>query len=170
MEYLINEDLIQHINNGTFSIDEIDALIEVRDFINRTASRDYIDNETVDSLKTRYGTSPAVISWGDYFQTEIAYGKINGVIENIQSAVAAVKFDIMSSHVIFAEKGISFHEWVEIRYEEAMSGTSSMKREDIDEAVHLKILRDYYVSLGIKGVFTPAEEMWYNAYKEDVAV
>ena len=170
MEYLINEDIIQHINNGEFTIDEIEALIEIRKFINRTSSRDYIDNGLVDSLKIRYGTAPVVTTWGDYFQTEIAYGKINGEIVNIQSAVDTVKFDIMSSHVIFSGKGISFHEWIESRYEEAMNNPSAMKEEEIEEALHLKILRDYHVTLGITGVFTAAEEMWYNAYKEDVAV
>ncbi|HPQ55292.1 MAG TPA: hypothetical protein PK253_18725 [Spirochaetota bacterium] len=170
MDYLINEDIIQHINNGVFSVEEIDALIDIRDFINRTASKEYIDNGKLESLKERFGTSPVVTTWGDYFQTEIAYNKVNGIIENVQSAVETVKFDIMSCHVIFSQKGISFHEWVESRFETAMTGMALMREEDVEEAVHLKILKDYYVSLGVTGVFTAAEEMWYNAYKEDVAV
>ena len=118
----------------------------------------------------KYNTMPTVVTWGDYFQMELAYELRNSSLEDFTRAVDTVKFDIISSYQIFFEKEPIFYEWVESNYNKIKSERDKFSEEEHEEAFHLKILKDYYINLGIINKFSKEEMVWYNSYKEVVAV
>ncbi len=170
MDYIINESLVPHINDGTISLEEIHALVSIRDFVNRVSSKEYMHKSDINSIRERFGSAPTVTTWGDYFQTELAFEKVRSGEPDLVSAAGTVKFDIISSHTIFSEKDTAFFEWVERNFTACISHPSEMTDEEKEEALHLKILLDYYVNLGINGNFTQAELAWYMDYREQCAV
>jgi len=111
-----------------------------------------------------------VVTWGDYFQTELAFELMDLSDEEFRKAIETVKFDIISSFIIFSEKGIDFFEWVDSNYETYLSLKNDVQEEDLKEALHLKILKDYFVSLQITNIFTKQEMKWHSGFKEGIAV
>lgn len=170
MEYIINEELIPLINGGKLNAFKIECLIEIRDFVNRVSTHNYLDDETVARIYRKHNAYPTVITWGDYFQTELAFDIVNLSDGDFDKAVSTIKYDVISSFIIFSEKDISFFDWVESNYQYLTSIKDKLSEKEYEEAEHLKILKDYYVSLGIVDEFSEEELDWYNSYKEAVAV
>ncbi len=170
MEKIINQELIPLINNGQLSIPKIHSLISLREFINRIASKPYMRNDDISKIHDKYHVFPTVTSWGDYFQVELVHDILNYPDNDFIKAINTVKFDIISSHIIFSEKRASFFRQVNDWYDDISSKQEGVSLEDYEEICHLKILKDYYVNLGIEEKFTSQEINWYEEYKEAVAV
>ena len=170
MEYILNEELIPMINNGNLDITKIQCLLLVREFIDRISTTKYLEDNIVDKIVETHKTKPSVITWGDYFQTELAYDLQSESVEDFIKAVDTVKYDIISSYEIFSEKNELFFEWVENNYNEKEAEKDSFSKDEYEEAFHLNILKDYYSSLKICNNFTPNELSWYNNFKEAMAV
>jgi len=170
MEFIINEEHIPMINNGKLNISKIYLLISLKEFIDNISSNSYMSDDVVLNIKKRYNEIPTVITWGDYFQTELVFEMLDSSDEDFQRAVNIIKFDIISSYIIFSGKLISFMDWVEDNFQYIQSRKDQFSSEEYEEAFHLKILKDYYINLGIVNNFSSEEMDWYNIYKEDIAV
>ena len=170
MEFILNEELIPFVNSGKMGLSEIESLILIREFINRISSRKYIEDEVVSEVYRKHDALPTVITWGDYFLTELVYDIINSADKNFKKAIATIKYDIISSHIIFSDKDGVFFEWVESNYQLFKPVDNDIPCDEYEEAVHLKILKDYYVGLGIVDRFTKEELSWYGSYEEATAV
>jgi hypothetical protein len=168
MEFILNEELVPMINNGMLNMEKILCLIEIKEFVDRVASKNYLDEHIVNKIEEKYGVKPSVITWGDYFQTETAYDLQWKTEEDYQYAVETIKFDILSSQEIFTDKGRFLFDWVEQNYNSVESDFSNenVTEQEYKEALHLKILKDYYSNMKIKDNFTTAEKLWYNEFKE----
>ncbi len=164
MEYILNDELIPMVNNGSLSITKIQCLLLIKEFIDRISTAKYLEDKIVNKIFETQKTMPSVITWGDYFQTELAYDLQDESDEDFIRAVDTVKYDIISSYEIFSGKSESFLEWVEDSYNEEETGKEN------EEALHLNKLKDYYSSLKIRNNFTPYELSWYNNFKEAIAV
>ncbi|MBN2039629.1 MAG: hypothetical protein JW864_06285 [Spirochaetes bacterium] len=170
MEFILNEELITMVNNGSLNMSKIHCLISVKEFIDRISTSKYLEDHIIEKIEQKYNTRPAVTSWGDYFQTELAYDLQFKSDEDFYKAVDTVKYDIMSSYEIFANKNDFFFEWVENNYNEMESGRDNVSEEEYEEAFHLNILKDYYSSMKITDKFTKEERCWYNNFKDAKAV
>ena len=170
MKHLINEAVIEMINNGLLHFGRIGSLIYIKEFIDRISSASYIDDETVKMLKDKYGVIPNIITWGDYFQTEIASSTLKASDFEFEKAVATVRFDMIASHYIFFEKEQSFFEWVSASFEDLSGLDYEALNEEEKEIVHLHCLMNYYKNLGIEDRFSETEMKWFNLYSEAVAV
>jgi len=113
---------------------------------------------------------PNIISWGDYFQTEMASSLVDLTDEQFKKAVSTVKFDMISCHHIFSEKEDSFFKWVDDTYYELMAREIEIFTEEEEDIIHLKILKEYYVDLSVVDNFTETEVSWYSEFSEAVAI
>lgn len=169
MEYLLNDELIPLVNNGQLSLDKVECLIGIKEFVDRVCTKPFIAEKTVNEIYAKYKEYPTVKTWGEYFQTELVHDILGLSDEEFQKALDTVKYDIISSHMIFDGKDSSFYEWIIINYN-MCSNKDKASQQDFEEALHLKILMEYYQSLGIKDKFTYEEMTWYHSFKQAVAV
>lgn len=170
MEFILNEELIPMVNNGSLNITKIHCLLYIKEFIDRIANTKYLEDNVVEKIVMTHKTKPSVITWGDYFQTELAYDLQGGSDEDFIKATDTIKYDIMSSYEIFSDKNSLFFEWVEYNYNEKELSKNEISEDEYNEAFHLNILKDYYSSMKINSNFTPEEMDWYNNFKEALAV
>lgn len=170
MRELITEAVLPVINENGLSSERLMHLIYLRDFINRISSRNYLNDQDLQKIYEKYGVLPHIVSWGDFFQAELATTLRNASDDEFYRSYEAVKFDMISSYKIFKEKGQEFFNWVENTFS-WLSGKEKASYSDEDkEIIHLKILMDYYLELGINGEFTDSELYWHSSFKEAAAI
>ncbi|OHD64751.1 MAG: hypothetical protein A2176_10500 [Spirochaetes bacterium RBG_13_51_14] len=170
MEELINESIMPMLNDGTVSIDRINNLIYIKTFVDRISTKSYIDKETARQLHKKYGVNPNIITWGDYFQTEMAVSLMVLPDDEFNRAVETLKFDMVASWIIFCEKDGSFFEWVESTHAMIKENKNGGYTEEEEEILHLKILKDYYTNLGLINNFTESEMSWFTGFQEATAI
>ncbi len=170
MQDLINESLITMVNDGTISIGRVGRLVYVKDFIDRISTKAYIREETAEELRKKYGVRPTIVTWGDYFQTEMATSLMVVPDDEFNRAVDTLKFDMVASWVIFSEKDGSFFKWVDETYHDIINSKSAGYTEEEEEILHLKILRDYFTDLGLADCFTVDEMRWFEGFEEEKVV
>ncbi len=170
MNNIINRAIIPVINEKGISSLRMTHLIYIKEFIERISSKPYMKEDELVRLENQFGVRPDIISWGDYFQAEIATSMIHKDDDEFMKAFETIKFDMMSSYFIFKEKGSEFFEWVENSF-------NNIDIDDIDnlcdedkEIVHLKILMDYYQEIGITDRFSESEINWHSSFKEALAI
>jgi len=170
MQELINESIITMVNDGSLSIGRINSLIYIKTFIDRISAKKYIDEEAAQELQKKYGVRPNIITWGDYFQTEMATSLMVIPDEEFKRALATLKFDMAASWTIFCQKDEAFFEWVENTYQEITHAKSDNYTEEEEEILHLRILMEYYTNLGLVNNFTEAEMKWFSGFEEAEAI
>jgi len=165
MYELINRAVIPVINEGEVSYARLTNLIYIKELIDRIAATKFVDDSAVSELQKKYGVKPDIITWGDYFQSQMAAAFRDKSDPEFIKAVETVKFDMISSYLIFSEKGPEFFEWVRDSYYAVLMEGDDYSHEDEAEIKHLKILMDYYTEIGIADRFTEAEMSWYSTFK-----
>jgi hypothetical protein len=170
MKHLINEAILPMINSGSMSLYRIEELVYIKEFIDRNTSKKYLETEDVEKIKAKYGVMPNVITWGDYFQTEMATALRDKSDEEFMRAVNTVKFDIISSNMIFSSKPSEFFEWVDKSYFEILVNDKTDFNDEEKEIIHLKIMKDYYSDMCVVDNFTQAEMKWYLSFEEAAAI
>ena len=170
MREIVNEAIIPMINDGLMSMKRIRDLVHIKEFIDRVSTCQYIEEKDVNTLHDRYGVTPSVITWGDYFQTDLASSLLVVTDEEFEQVINTVKFDIISSYEIFSGKDKEFFSWVEDTHVKIMIDHGDSYSEEEEEIIHLKILMDYYLNMGLVDNFTDSEKEWYASYREAMAV
>jgi hypothetical protein len=170
MKEILNNALIPMVNEGLIGASRIISLIEIKEFIDNISTRGYIEKRDADEISKKYGVMPDIITWGDYFQTELASSLVNKTDEEFFLAIETVKYDMISSCIIFSEKESDFFQWVDESYYQILSSSRDEHTDEEKEIVHLKILKDYYLDLGITDNFSEATLEWYNSFKEAMAI
>ena len=173
MDKLVNEAVIPVINANQADSQRIQALISIKELVDRLASVSYLEVEEIKRLEKEYGTKPGICTWGDYFQAELATNFLGSSDDEFFRAIDTVRFDIIASVIIFSEKDDRFMKWVESRYLEAIieNETNHNSMSDGDKEIyHLKILKDYYTDMGLLDKLTDVDIEWFNSYSEARAV
>lgn len=170
MKELVNEAIMPLINNGNVSVRRMNNLIDLKIFIDSISTKNYIDLKTQEDIVKKYGVMPDIITWGDYFQTTLASSLIDLSDEEFSKVLDTVKYDMVSSYLIFTEKEPDFFEWVDFSFFEIVAKRKDNFTKEEEEIVHLKILKDYYTDLGIVDNFSKSLLKWYSSFKEALAI
>ncbi|MBN1532540.1 MAG: hypothetical protein JXA20_07755 [Spirochaetes bacterium] len=170
MTSLVNEAVLGMINDGYLSGSKIRRLIEIKELVDRISVKKYLEEEDTRELFHRYGVLPNVVTWGDYFQTELATTLKELSDSAFERVIDTVRYDLISSYIIFSAQSGAFFEWVEANHAVIVPCGEGGHTEEENEILHLKILKDYYVNLGIVNAFTDAELAWHESYVEAAAV
>ncbi len=170
MNNLINRAIIPIINDRGITSERMLQLIYIKDFIDRISAKPYMKDEELVRLEAQYSVTPDIISWGDYFQAEMATSMKDESDDEFLKALETVKFDMISSYLIFKDKGSEFFEWIENSFNNIVIDDVKILSDEDKEIVHLKILMDYYREIGITGNFFESELNWYSSFKEALAI
>ncbi|SRR6056297_304428 len=173
MEILMNEAVIPVIDSSHVDVERIKALVSIKEMIDRLTAADYLHPDEINSLERKYGAKPTVCTWGDYFQAELATQFSGSSDKDFYRAIDTVRFDIISSIMIFSNKDQTFMNWVDAQFQEvkgARGDDTSKMTEDEKEIYHLKILMDYYTSMQLKDALSDADTKWFTMYSEARAV
>lgn len=170
MKHIINEAIIPLLNEGFISNSQMHDLIEIKEFIDRVSTREYVSPEEQEVIYNKLGVYPTLLTWGDYFQSDLAlYGR-NSSDDEFSTVVDTIKFDVMSSHSLFSGNKREFADWIEASYLLYNELDPEKMSEDEQEIMHLKILKDYFYNMGIVDNFTEAEKQWYMSFRQEKAV
>jgi len=160
----INPGLRDMMRDGLFSPKKIAALIRLKKFVDQIATCNYLTEEEVASLGKKYGTVPDILTWGDYFQTEIGSMHFAASDEEFVTIVDTIRFDLISSYKIFHNKPEEFFTMIEAEALCARGAENEWSEEEA-EMVHLSILKDYYLNLGLKKALIPDVDLkWYEDF------
>ncbi|NLV66533.1 MAG: hypothetical protein GXY14_02545 [Spirochaetes bacterium] len=170
MRELITEAVLPVINENGLSSERLLHLIYLRDFINRISSRNYLNEDDLGKLFEKYGALPHIVSWGDFFQAELATTLRNAPDDEFYKAYEAIKFDMISSYKIFKDKGEDFFKWIDNSSGWIAGKDEAFCSDEEKEILHLRILMDYFLELGINGEFTDSELYWHSSFKEAMAI
>lgn len=162
----MNEHLDEIIKINDLSERRVDAFNTIKEFIDRISTKKYLEQETLGNLKDQFGVLPNIVTWGDYFQTELAASLLMLTDDEFAMALDTLKFDMISSYIIFHGKGKRFFRWILEECDDITEKETADYDEAEEELVHLKILMDYFVNLGLKDNFTPEEMRWYKDFEE----
>jgi len=170
MNSLINTSVIPLINTMGMSSLRMTHLIYIKEFIDRISTKSYLHDDEVKRLVEQFGVKPDVISWGDYFQSEIATSTKNLSDEEFMKVFETIKFDMISSYIIFKNKGTDFFEWIENSFANINKKEPHQMADEDGEIIHLRILMSYYTEMGIADRFFESELKWHSSFSEAFAV
>lgn len=161
--YGINPELHRMVKEGLLGERKLEALREIRSFVNRLASTRFVSVAEAEKIRQKTGVLPDILTWGDYFQTEIASRDFDLSDSDFLRIIDTVKFDLISAVLIFQEKPVSFI--LEAREAELPLSARDTLTEEEEEALHLSILARYYQELGLeKSVLSETDEIWFHGF------
>ena len=170
MDSVLNKAIMPLINSMGISALRMVYLIYIKEFIDRISSKKYMQEDEVKRLEERFGEKPDVITWGDYFQTEIATTAKTLSDEEFMKIFETLKFDMISSYIIFKNKGTDFFEWIENSYSAIEMKPAAKLTDEDNEILHLRILMNYYKEMGLVDGFFESELKWHASFSDALAV
>ncbi len=153
------------VNKGQLSAKKIVALIELKELVEKYSQVPFISEEEILQIQEKYGARPEIITWGDYFQTEVASRYFYLSDEDFIKIVNTIHFDLISSILIFKNKSEEFKKRIK---EEALI-LNGLEKEQITEEdeqiLHLSILLQYFEEMGLEKATVSKEEMdWFQSF------
>jgi hypothetical protein len=141
---------LEYVEKKLLSPSKIQMLARIKQFIDGKSNLNYLNEIQVQELTKKYHARPSVITWGDYFQSELAEDHHLKSDAEFEKIVQTVQFDIIASILIFQGKNENFLSHVDEQYRNVVrkSNNEPLSKED-QEAVHLGILKSYYLSMGL---------------------
>ena len=170
MNSLINRAVIPLINRMGISSLRMMNLIYIKEFIDRISTKSYFHEDELERLERQFGVKPDIITWGDYFQAEIATSAKTLNDDEFMKIFETVKFDMISSYIIFKNKGTDFFEWIERLYSDIEMKDVDLLTDDDKTIMHLRILMSYYTEIGIADRFFESELKWHSSFSNALAV
>lgn len=161
----LNPELSAMALRGQLSGRKLADLIRLREIVDRFATCRYVSEDALKKLVERFGVGPDIVSWGDYFQTEIASlyhslsdGEFSGIVDT-------VRFDLIAASKIFAGKPEEFFASVESNGLAAYGCDRESWGPEEEEQAHLYILLQYYRELGLdKATLSAQDEEWFAGF------
>lgn len=168
----VNPELLPMIRQGLISPEKLAILVDLAEIVDRFSTTLFTEVEVQEKLKEQFGVLPDIITWGDYFQTEVASRYFLETEESLRKIVDTIRFDLISAHLIFAGKPEYYKN--NVRSEALVSkgiDTVLWKNEE-EESIHLEILLDYFENLGLGNrPLSLQDKVWYEAFNiKEVAV
>lgn len=161
----LNPELSEMALRGLLSGRKIAELVRLKETVDRFAVSKYVSDDALKKLVERYGVGPDIVTWGDYFQTEIAslYNELPD--RDFSKIIDTVRFDLISAVKIFQGKSPEFFNMVEADGLAAYGMPRETWSEREEEQAHLYILMQYYHELGLAAAaLAPADETWFNGF------
>lgn len=161
----LNRELNDMVLRGQLSGRKIAELIRLKELADRFATRKYVSEEELAVLVEKFGTGPDILTWGDYFQTEVGSEYFAHTDEDFATIVDTVRFDLISAVKIFKAKSEEFQQQV---HDDGMAAYGKPRDEWTpveEEQAHLYILLNYFRELGMSTtVLSVEDETWFEGF------
>ncbi|WP_078124097.1 hypothetical protein [Leptospira alexanderi] len=162
----LNPELFDMMKQGKLSTGKILDLIALKELVDRFATTPFIEEDKIAQIKKRTGVEPDILTWGDYFQTEIASRYFEKSETEFKKILETIRFDLISAHLIFSGKPEYFQDSVRGQALISKSIDSTFWTLEDQEAVHLEILLEYYTQMGIgEKPLTISDRIWYESFE-----
>ncbi len=153
------------VQRGQFSPNKIDELKRLYTLVDGYAGAPYLSEEEVVRLTERFGAAPDILTWADYFQTEVGSRYFMVTDEEFTKIVDTVRYDLISAVLIFQGKSAEFLEEVEANGLIARSMDPALWGLAEEEAAHLYILKEYFLNMGLERAILPEADLeWFNTF------
>ncbi len=120
------------------------ALLFLKEKVDQLATKPFLDKKKQEEIYKNYHTLPHILTWGDYFQVEVATSHSHLPEEEFLKVIETIYFDLLSSIFLFEGKEKSFLEEVEANYYMALEKEEKDWDEEDKFYIHLGILLNYY--------------------------
>ena len=161
----LNPELNDMVLRGQLSGRKIAELIRLKEIGDRFATRKYVSEEELAVLVDKYGTGPDIVTWGDYFQTEIGSQYFAHSDADFATIVDTVRFDLISAVKIFQNKSPEFYSKVDSDGLAAYGVPRDQWTEVEEEQAHLYILLNYFRELGLdQAELSTEDEDWFSGF------
>ncbi|RHX88610.1 hypothetical protein [Leptospira stimsonii] len=162
----LNPELFDMMKQGKLSAGKILDLIALKELVDRFAMTPFIEEEKVAEIRERTGVEPDILTWGDYFQTEIASRYFEKSEPQFKKIIETIRFDLISAHLIFSGKPEYFQDTVRGQALISKSIDSTFWTLEDEEAIHLDTLLEYFVQMGIgEKPLTVSDRIWYESFE-----
>lgn len=160
----LNPTLMDMVMRGQLSAQRIASLVRLRDMVDGMAGSRYVSDEDAAALAEKYGALPDIRTWGDYFQTEIASLHFDKTEEEFDRVISTVRFDLIAAALIFDGKPSEFMNAVQTEAL-AAQGSGQPWSPEQEEAVHLDILRTYFLNMSLSAkALSAADRAWFEDF------
>jgi hypothetical protein len=168
----VNPELLPMIRQGLISPEKLAMLVELHEVVDRFATTLFTDEATQNKLKEEFGVLPDIISWGDYFQTEVASRYFLESEDSLRKIIDTIRFDLISAHLIFSGKPEYFKNRVRSEALVSKGIDAAFLKAEEEESLHLEILLDYFENLGLsESPLSLQDKIWYEGFNVcDVAI
>lgn len=161
----LNRELNDMVLRGQLSGRKIAELIRLKEIADTFATQNYISDEELGVLIEKFGTGPDIMTWGDYFQTEIGSEYFAHNDADFSTIVDTVRFDLISAVKIFQGKSEDFLQKAQENGMAAYGMPRDEWTEVEEEQAHLYILLNYFRELGMdRTVLASEDEEWFSGF------
>ncbi|MDV6236780.1 hypothetical protein CH379_014220 [Leptospira ellisii] len=162
----LNPELFDMMKQGKLSAQKILDLIALKELVDRFAVTPFLEKEKIAEITAKTGVEPDILTWGDYFQTEIASRYFDKSEVDFKKIVETIRFDLISAHLIFSGKPEYFSDSVRGQALISKSIDSAFWTLEDEEVIHLEILLEYYVQMGLgEKPLTVSDRIWYESFE-----
>jgi len=166
----INPALQDMINNKRLSEKKISLLIFLKKYIDRVASLNYLPDDKLKAIETKYGVAPDIITWGDYFQTQVAGQHWEKSEEEFENIIEIIHYDVIASVMIFTGKDSTFCNEIRSAFLEASGKYGTTLNSAEEEALHMGILLNYFEEMGLElSRYTEEDFTFFKQYSAQEA-
>jgi hypothetical protein len=161
----LNPELNDMVLRGQLSGRKLAELIRLKEIADRFATCNYVSEEELAVLVDKYGTGPDIVTWGDYFQTEVGSQYFAHSDPDFATIVDTIRFDLISAVKIFQGKSPAFLEKVQTDGLAAYGTPREEWTSVEEERAHLYILLNYFRELGMAETCLSSEdEKWFEGF------
>ena len=166
----LNSELDEFMEQDKLSDQKIKELLFLKSFIDRLATKPHISSEKLKEIKEKFGLLPNVITWGDYFQTEVATTHWMKTDHQFHLIIQTIIYDIIISIMIFSNKN---HDFWEKNYAPQLlsmgKGIENMPDQLTEEETHhFDILFGYFDEMGLDiSKLTQEDFSFFSQFKLD---
>ncbi|MCS6984241.1 MAG: hypothetical protein NZM25_03810 [Leptospiraceae bacterium] len=155
----LNPQLSEMVGRRRLNSVKIEALGQLKEFVDRLAREPYTSEEKAQELFVKYGVYPDIISWGDYFQVQLARLHWEKEDEEFLRFCRTIMYDLMEAALIFTGKDNAYRQEIKDLYFIEL-GKEAQKRDNT--ILRLAQLCFYFEELGLdKSELSPAELRWF---------
>lgn len=161
----INSQLHEMIAQKKLTKKKVILLKQLKETVDRLSQVNFISTKELKQLEKKFDSKPDIITWGDYFQTEVAEAHRKKTDKEFETIVHTILFDIIASIFIFTNKPQSYLDKVEQNKFLSQGKNFSNWQICDEENLHLGILKDYYTQmfLSIENL-TQEDFYFFNSY------
>jgi hypothetical protein len=161
----VNPELLPMIRQGFLTPEKLAMLVELHEVVDRFATTLFTEPAAQEKLKEEFGVLPDIITWGDYFQTEVASRYFLENETSLRRIIDTIRFDLISSHLIFSNKPEYFKKRVRSEALVSKGIDSAFLGAEEEESMHLEILLDYFENLGLADrPMSMQDKIWYEGF------
>ena len=166
----LNSELDEFLEQNKLSDEKVKELLFLKGFIDRLATKPHIGFEKQKEIEKKFGLLPNVLTWGDYFQTEVATAHWMKTDHDFHIIIQTIIYDIIIATMMFSDQNHAF--WK--TYDSSQILALSKELEDnshlleTEEVHHFDILIGYFDEMGLDLSNITTEDMsFFSQFKLD---